>query len=49
MQNVSEIKMAAIFASECSSCDKTHEGPPSFAFHAPDPYLEQAEEVQEAR
>lgn len=40
--------MAGIFAFKCSSCDDIHEGSPSFAFRAPDPYLEQTKEVQEA-
>jgi hypothetical protein len=40
--------MAAIFAFKCSSCDEIHEGSPSIAFRAPDPYLEQTKEVQEA-
>lgn len=30
--------MAAIFAFTCSCCGQIHEGSPSFAFHAPDPY-----------
>ncbi|MCG9630417.1 DUF2199 domain-containing protein [Vibrio sp. Isolate30] len=40
--------MAAIFSFKCSSCDETHEGSPSFSFRAPDPYLEQPDEIQEA-
>ncbi len=40
--------MAGIFSFKCSSCGETHEGSPSFAFRAPDPYLEQPKEVQEA-
>jgi hypothetical protein len=40
--------MAAIFSFKCSSCSELHEGSPSFAFRAPDPYLEQPKEVQEA-
>ena len=38
--------MAGIFSFKCSSCEKIHEGSPSFGFGAPDPYLEQSEEVQ---
>ncbi len=30
--------MAAIFAFKCSCCGELHEGSPSFAFQAPDPY-----------
>jgi len=30
--------MAAIFAFHCSCCGELHEGSPSFAFNAPDPY-----------
>ncbi len=40
--------MAAIFSFRCSSCSKIHEGSPSFAFRAPDPYLEQTDEVRDA-
>ena len=40
--------MAAIFSFKCSSCDQLHEGSPSFAFRAPDPYLEQPLAVQKA-
>jgi hypothetical protein len=40
--------MAAIFSFKCSCCGKVHEGSPSFGFRAPDPYLEQPKEVQEA-
>lgn len=40
--------MAAIFSFKCSSCDKLHEGSPSFGFRAPDPYLAQPEEIQNA-
>lgn len=40
--------MAAIFALKCSSCDEIHEGSPSFAFRAPDPFLKQAKAVQDA-
>ncbi|MCL1049937.1 DUF2199 domain-containing protein [Shewanella abyssi] len=39
--------MAGIFSFKCSSCDKIHEGSPSFGFNAPDPYLEQSEDVKE--
>jgi hypothetical protein len=38
--------MAAIFSFKCASCDDIHEGSPSFAFHAPDPWLAQPEAVQ---
>ncbi|HAS8631743.1 TPA: DUF2199 domain-containing protein [Vibrio vulnificus] len=38
--------MSSIFAFKCSSCEEIHEGSPSFGFRAPDPYLEQPEEVQ---
>jgi hypothetical protein len=40
--------MAAIFSFKCASCDNIHEGSPSFAFHAPDPWLGQPEAVQAA-
>jgi len=40
--------MAGIFSFKCSACGKIHEGAPSFAFQAPDPYLEQPKERQEA-
>ena len=40
--------MAAIFSFKCSSCGALHEGSPSFAFRAPDPYLEQPQDVQDA-
>ncbi|MDD5274099.1 MAG: DUF2199 domain-containing protein [Methylovulum sp.] len=40
--------MAAIFSFKCSSCDNIHEGSPSFAFRAPDPYLQQTDKVREA-
>ncbi len=39
--------MAAIFAFKCSECDKIHEGSPSFAFQAPDPFLQQPPEVRQ--
>jgi hypothetical protein len=40
--------MAAIFSFKCSCCVQIHEGSPSFGFRAPDPYLEQTKEVQDA-
>lgn len=40
--------MAAIFSFKCSLCGEVHEGSPSIGFRAPDPYLEQSKEVQEA-
>jgi hypothetical protein len=40
--------MAGIFSFKCSSCDEIHEGSPSFACRAPDPYLEQSKEIQAA-
>lgn len=40
--------MAAIFGFKCSTCGEVHEGSPSFAFRAPDPYLEQPKAAQEA-
>jgi len=40
--------MAGIFSFKCSCCGKIHEGSPSVAFRAPDPFLEQPKEVQEA-
>lgn len=39
--------MAGIFAFKCSSCEKIHEGSPSFGFKAPDPYLQQSAAVRE--
>ena len=38
--------MAGIFSFKCSCCGEVHEGSPSFAFRAPDPWLEQSEEIQ---
>ncbi|MFT3734235.1 MAG: DUF2199 domain-containing protein [Rhodocyclaceae bacterium] len=40
--------MAGIFSFRCSSCDQVHEGSPSFGFRAPDPYLQQPQDVQDA-
>lgn len=40
--------MAAIFSFRCAQCGKVHEGSPSIGFRAPDPFLEQTEEVQVA-
>lgn len=40
--------MAAIFSFKCSTCGKIHEGSPSIGFRAPDTYLEQPKEVQDA-
>lgn len=40
--------MASIFCFKCTSCGEIHEGAPSFALRAPDPYLEQSEEIQKA-
>jgi hypothetical protein len=40
--------MAAIFSFKCSSCGKIHEGSPSIGFRAPDPYLEQTKQIQDA-
>ena len=36
--------MAAIFAFKCSCCGEVHEGSPSFAFRAPDPYASLSDE-----
>jgi hypothetical protein len=36
--------MPAIFAFKCRSCDELHEGSPSFAFAAPDPYASLSDE-----
>ena len=38
--------MAGLFSFPCATCGEIHEGSPSFAFRAPDPYLEQPPEVQ---
>lgn len=38
--------MAAIFAFKCSSCNKMHEGSPSFAYKAPWHYLQLSEDNQ---
>lgn len=38
--------MAGIFSFKCSCCGEIHEGSPSFGFRAPDPFLEQSEEIQ---
>jgi hypothetical protein len=40
--------MASIFSFKFASCDEIHEGSPSFAFCAPDPWLSQPEAVQAA-
>lgn len=40
--------MAGIFSFKCSNCGEIHEGSPSFGFRAPDPYLEQSQEIQDA-
>lgn len=40
--------MAGIFSFKCSSCDKIHEGSPSFGYRAPDTYLQQSKDIQEA-
>ena len=39
--------MAAIFSFKCTSCGEIHEGSPSFAFKAPDPWVEQSDEIRE--
>lgn len=39
--------MAGIFSFKCGSCDKLHEGSPSFACRAPDSFLEQTDKVKE--
>jgi len=38
--------MAGIFCYTCSCCGELHEGSPSFSFNAPNPYLEQSEEIK---
>jgi hypothetical protein len=40
--------MGAIFSFKCSCCGEIHEGSPSFGFRAPNSYLDQTEEVQNA-
>ena len=40
--------MAGIFSFRCSSCGEIHEGSPSFSYRAPDTFLQQTKEVQEA-
>lgn len=40
--------MAGIFSFKCSCCGELHEGSPSFGYRAPDPYLEQPKEAQDA-
>jgi hypothetical protein len=40
--------MAEIFAFTCSCCGEVHEGSPSLAYRAPDPYLSQPEDIQNA-
>jgi hypothetical protein len=40
--------MAGIFSFQCSCCNEIHEGSPSFGYKAPDTYLQQSKEVQEA-
>jgi hypothetical protein len=40
--------MAGIFSFKCASCDDIHEGSPSFAFTAPDPWLSQPPAVRDA-
>jgi len=39
--------MAEIFSFVCTCCGKIHGGSPSFAYRAPDPYLQQPEEIRE--
>lgn len=39
--------MAEFFSFTCSCCGKLHEGSPSFAYRAPDPYMQQPIETQE--
>lgn len=39
--------MASIFAFKCSCCGELHEGSPSFAFAAPDPYTWLTEEQKQ--
>jgi hypothetical protein len=39
--------MAGIFSFKCSCCGDIHEGSPSFAFKAPDPWLGQSDETKE--
>lgn len=41
--------MPAIFAFKCSCCGEVHEGSPSFAFHAPDHYVNLSDEQKAAR
>lgn len=41
--------MAAIFAFKCRSCGDVHEGSPSFAFKAPDPYANLSAEDKASR
>ena len=38
--------MAGIFSFKCAQCGETHEGSPSFGFKAPDPWLQQPDEVK---
>ncbi|GHA15118.1 DUF2199 domain-containing protein [Oceanisphaera arctica] len=38
--------MSGIFGFTCTSCGERHEGSSSFAFRAPDAYLEQSAEIQ---
>lgn len=40
--------MAAIFAFRCATCDKLHEGSPSFAFFQPDYYCQLSDEEKAA-
>lgn len=40
--------MAAIFAFKCNCCGDVHEGSPSFAFRAPDPYVGLSDQQQAA-
>lgn len=40
--------MGAIFAFKCSCCGELHEGSPSFAFQAPDPYTWLTEEQKQS-
>jgi hypothetical protein len=43
--------MAALFAFKCTCCGEVHEGSPSFAFEAPDPYagLSEAQKTELAQ
>ena len=48
MVRIANAFAVAMFSYKCSRCGELHEGSPSFGYRAPDPYLEQPKDVQDA-